>query len=102
MSHPDDIAGVWRVHDEINRYLLEAISEGGFAALPLLKDGKPSTGRTVARQFAHLHEVRAGYIGREALKDVPLLWSGVEPSRAGLRAAFAASGQGSRTGSRVL
>ena len=90
----DDLLEVWRVHDEINLYLLRTIPDEGFAAVPLLKTGKPSTGRTVSRVFAHLHEVRRSHIGREFLKGVPHFETGASPSREDLLEAFRASGRG--------
>jgi uncharacterized damage-inducible protein DinB len=86
------VAAVWRIHEEINLYLLDRISDPGLAAVPLLKDGQPSTGRTVARQFAHMHEVRATHLGRDFLRGVPRFAAGVTPSRTELREAFLASG----------
>ena len=61
----ENVLEIWRVHDEINIFLLENIPDEGFAAVPLLKTGKPSTGRTVSRVFAHLHEVRVSHVGRD-------------------------------------
>ncbi len=92
----EDIAEVWRIHEEINLYLLDTISDAGLDAVPLLKNGRPSAGRTVARQFAHLHEVRAGHLTREFLAGVPRFESGATPSRAELKAAFRASGEAVR------
>jgi hypothetical protein len=86
------IAAVWRIHEEINLYLLDRISDPGLAAVPLLKNGQPSTGRTVARQFAHMHEVRAAHLGREFLRGVPRYGAGVTPLRAELKEGFLASG----------
>ncbi len=54
-----DLLEVWRTHDEINVYLLEQISDQGFEAATLLKNGHYSKGRTVARVFKHMHEVCA-------------------------------------------
>lgn len=90
MPIADDIVEVWRVHDEINFYLLEQISEEGFAAVTLLKNGKPSTGRNVARMFAHMHNVRLSHTGREFSKGVPVFESET-PSREQLIAAFRGS-----------
>lgn len=90
----EDVLEVWRVHEEINRFLLENIPEEGFAAVPLLKTGQPSTGRTVSRVFAHLHGVRVSHIGREFLKGIPRFETGASPGRAELLAAFAASSRG--------
>jgi uncharacterized damage-inducible protein DinB len=91
-----DVLEVWRVHEEINSYLLRNIPEEGFAAVTLLKNGKPSTGRTVSRVFAHLHDVRVGHIGREFLKGVPRFETGASPGREELLEAFRGA-SGSRT-----
>jgi uncharacterized damage-inducible protein DinB len=89
----DPILETWRVHEEINLYLLENIPNEGFASLPLLKNGQPSKGRPVARVFAHLHDVRVAHVSREFLKGVPRFETGATPSRAELLAAFKASGK---------
>lgn len=89
-----DIVEVWRVHDEINIFLLENIPEAGFEAITLLKTGKPSTGRTVRRVFAHLHNVRRSHIGREFLAGIPEFDTGAEPARDELLAAFRAASRG--------
>lgn len=90
----DDVIEVWRVHEEINCYLLGTIPDEGFRAVTLLKNGQPSTGRTVSRVFAHLHNVRRTHIGREFLKGVPTFETGASPSRAELIEAFRASSRG--------
>jgi uncharacterized damage-inducible protein DinB len=90
----DDVLEVWRVHDEINFWLLENIPDPGFAAVPLLRNGTPSKGRTVSRVFAHLHEVRRSHVTREFLKGVPHFEAGVSPGREELLVAFRASGRG--------
>jgi len=87
----DDLLEVWRVHEEINSFLLGSIPDEGFAAVTLLKNGKPSTGRTVSRVFAHLHEVRVTHLGREFMKGLPRFESGVSPGRDELIAAFQSS-----------
>jgi uncharacterized damage-inducible protein DinB len=90
----EDVLEVWRVHDEINVFLLENIPDEGFAAVPLLKTGKPSTGRTVSRVFAHLHEVRRSHVGREFLQGIPAFETGASPGRQELLAAFKACSRG--------
>lgn len=90
----DALLETWRVHDEINTFLLKNIPDAGFDAVTLLKGGKPSTGRTVSRVFAHLHMVRVSHIGREFLPGVPRFETGASPGRAELLAAFRASGNG--------
>jgi uncharacterized damage-inducible protein DinB len=85
---------VWRVHEEINQFLLERIPAEGFDAVTLLKNGKPSTGRSVSRAFAHLHAVRVAHIGREFLKGVPRFETGASPGRDELLEAFRGSSRG--------
>jgi uncharacterized damage-inducible protein DinB len=46
------IADAWAIHDRINRYLLAAVSDEALGAV------SASKGRTVAEQFAHIHNVR--------------------------------------------
>lgn len=52
MSHVDALLDTWRIHQRINLYLLDAVSPEALRDVPLTK------GRTVAEQFAHLHNVR--------------------------------------------
>jgi hypothetical protein len=66
-----DLLEVWRTHDEINFHLLEQISDQGFEAATLLKKGQYSKGRTVARVFKRMHEVRPEHVGREFLAKPP-------------------------------
>jgi uncharacterized damage-inducible protein DinB len=89
----EDVVHVWRVHNEISVFLIERIPEAGFDAVPLLKNGKPSTGRTVAKVFAHVHAVRVSHLGRDFLKGVPRFETGAAPRRGELLAAFDASGR---------
>ena len=89
----ENVLEIWRVHDEINIFLLENIPDQGFAAVPLLKTGKPSTGRTVSRVFAHLHEVRVSHLGREFLLGIPRFEAGASPNREELLTAFRAAGR---------
>ncbi|MGH9361487.1 MAG: hypothetical protein ACRD2T_06175, partial [Thermoanaerobaculia bacterium] len=59
----------WRTNNQIDLFLLRNLRPGGLDAVTLLKDGKPSKGRTVARVFAHLHNVRLLWTGRAAKKQ---------------------------------
>ena len=86
----DGVLELWRVHEEINEFLLASIPDEGFAAAPLLKTGKPSKGRTVSRQFAHMHAVRVSKIGREFLKGIPRFDKDASPGRGELQVAFRA------------
>lgn len=48
----DQIVETWRIHDRINRYLLDAITEDALSSAIAPK------GRTVFKLFAHVHNVR--------------------------------------------
>ena len=48
----DQLVETWRIHDRINRYMLEGIRPEALGAV------SASKGRTVAEQFAHMHNVR--------------------------------------------
>jgi hypothetical protein len=49
----EDVLEVWRIHEQINTYLLNLLPEKSFTALTLFKNGQLSKGSTVARVFAH-------------------------------------------------
>lgn len=93
----DAILEAWRTHDAINRYMLDEIPEGGLAVVPLLKNGMPGKGRSVARQIAHMVDVRVAHFRlteKALMKGVPEAKKGTEPSRQQLQAALEASGRG--------
>ena len=46
------IAEAWAIHDRLNRYLLASVPDEALTAV------SASKGRTVAEQFAHIHNVR--------------------------------------------
>jgi uncharacterized damage-inducible protein DinB len=48
----EQLIETWKIHDRINRYLLDAIPEESLQAALLQK------GRTVFKLFAHIHDVR--------------------------------------------
>lgn len=85
-------AELWIVHNEIWLHLIETLPEAGFAAVPLLKNGKPSTGRTLWRNFVHLHDVRLTRLSAAERKAIPPLDGEAAPDRAQLLAAYRASG----------
>ncbi|HEX2863458.1 MAG TPA: hypothetical protein VHN99_02725 [Deinococcales bacterium] len=82
-----------QVHDGSSRFPLERVPDAGLAAVPLLEPGLPGRGRTVARVFAHLHEVRAHQLPRDLARDLPVFEKDAQPERAALLAALAASGE---------
>lgn len=91
----DDLLEAWRVHDEINRFILDWIPSEGLEAVTLLKTGKPSRGRNVARIFAHMHEVRRAKLERNhpAAAELPRLEGSESPSAERLREALARSSE---------
>ncbi len=60
---PAQLAETWRIHDRINRYLLSAIQPDALSAIGLTR------GRSVAEQFAHIHNVRLMWI-KEGAPDL--------------------------------
>jgi uncharacterized damage-inducible protein DinB len=87
----ESVLEIWRVHEEINSFLLKNIPDAAFQAVPLLKTGQPSTGRTVSKVFAHMHAVRVAHVGRDFLKGIPRFEAGAAPSRPELIKAMQAS-----------
>ena len=81
----------WRTNNRINLFLFDAISDEGMRCT-LSKHG----GRDVARQFAHLHDVRVDHLARRA-KDLadglPVFKSKEHPDRDKVREALEASGE---------
>lgn len=81
----------WRVHNAINLELLRRIPRKGFAAVP-----SGSRGRTVADQFAHMNNVRVGWLGFNGVGGGKRFASSKRapaPAPRQLMAAFRASGQ---------
>lgn len=85
---PAQIAETWRIHDRINRYLLDAIQPDALSAVGLTK------GRSVAEQFAHIHNVRLMWIKEgapELLDGLRKIEKGAPVDHASLRAALESS-----------
>jgi uncharacterized damage-inducible protein DinB len=64
----EQLLDAWCIHDRINQYLLSAISPGA------LRSVSASKGRSVAEQFAHMHNVRLMWLKQAA----PALLDGLE------------------------
>ncbi len=93
----DAILEAWRTNEAVNRHLLDQISDAGLAAIPLLKNGQPGKGRDVARQIAHMVDVRVAHFKaseKSLMKGVPAFEKGVSPSREHLKGGLAASSAG--------
>jgi uncharacterized damage-inducible protein DinB len=88
----EDVLEVWRVHEEINSFLLAHIPGDGFNAVMPLGRGERCPRRTVARVFAHLYLVRVANLGGDVPDVLPRLDPHVTPSREELQRAFRASG----------
>lgn len=56
----NELVETWNIHDRINRYLLAAVPEGALVGV------SASKGRTVAEQFAHIHNVRLMWLKEAA------------------------------------
>ncbi|HEU0015194.1 MAG TPA: DinB family protein [Longimicrobium sp.] len=80
----------WRIHDRINRYLLDAIPPEA------LGDVAQTKGRSVAETFAHVHNVRLMWLKEaapELLEGLEKLEKGAALDHAALRAALTVSGE---------
>ena len=85
----EQLIQTWQIHNRINLYLLDEVSDEAWLDL------SASKGRSVAEQFAHLHNVRLMWLKSAA----PELLAGQEKvekdeaaDKARLRAALTASG----------
>jgi uncharacterized damage-inducible protein DinB len=79
----------WQIHNRINLYLLDGVAPGALA------DVAPSRGRSVAEQFAHLHNVRLMWLNSaapELLAGLTRLEKGAALDAATLRGALESSG----------
>lgn len=91
----DQVIGAWHVHNQINLYLLQQIPVKGLAAVPLA-----SRGRSVARQFGHMHQVRLAWLRYNdpvLVSELPPFAKGALPNRRQLKAALRASGKAVET-----
>lgn len=92
MSHPllDEILEAWRTNNRINLLLLDEISEEGLRCTLSTRGG-----RDVARQFAHMHDVRVYHLEKRAkdlAEGLPVFRSKNSPDRKVLKEATEASG----------
>jgi uncharacterized damage-inducible protein DinB len=85
----DPLVETWSIHDRINAYLLDALSDEALTA------ALPPKGKTVFKQFAHVHNVRLLWLKAAA----PDLMTGLDKiesdtgDKTDLIAALAASGK---------
>ena len=79
----------WQIDHRVNFVLIDAISEPGMASTLSTRGG-----RDVARQFAHMHNVRLGWLEayrKDLAKDVGKFASKGSPSKSELKKAHTAS-----------
>jgi uncharacterized damage-inducible protein DinB len=86
----------WQINHRVTLRLLEELSDDALQATLSTRGG-----RDVARQLAHVHEVRAGYAETTSRTNrsakLPHFARGVSPSQKQLRAALVASAKGIET-----
>jgi uncharacterized damage-inducible protein DinB len=86
----EQLVDTWRIHNRINLYLLDAVAPEALADVP------PTRGRSVAEQFAHLHNVRIMWLNAAApdlLAGLEKLEKGSPAGHAELRRALEDSGR---------
>ncbi|HVS80933.1 MAG TPA: DinB family protein [Pyrinomonadaceae bacterium] len=92
----EQLVEAWQINHRVTLRLLDALSEADLRATLSTRGG-----RDVARQLAHLHEVRAGFAevtSKTNLKaKLPHFAKGESPSKKQLRAALEASAKGVET-----
>lgn len=84
----EQLLETWRIHDRIHHYLLDAV------APEALGDVSASKGRTVAEQFAHVHNVRLLWLGSaapELMEGLAKIEKGEAADKEHLAAALTAS-----------
>lgn len=87
----DELTEAWRTSNRINLFLIDKISAAGMKC-SLSKRG----GRDVARQFAHMHNVRVWHLekrARDLAEGLAEFETKVTPTKTQLRKALAASGK---------
>lgn len=89
MDLTDQLVDAWHIHNRINLYLLDAIPADALSGV------SASKGRSVAAQFAHMHNVRLMWLksaAPELLAGLDKLETKPPPDKNALRAALEASG----------
>lgn len=91
----DDLLDAWRIHNEIHLHLLRWVPPDGLEAVTLLKTGKPSRGRNVARILAHVHAVRMSKLERnmDGADELPRFEGSESPDAGRLADALTRSGE---------
>lgn len=92
----DQLVEAWQINHRVTLKLLDALSDEALRATLSTRGG-----RDVARQLAHVHEVRAGYAEitskTNRLAKLPHFAKGASPSKKELKSALTASAEGIET-----
>src|SRR5262245_39776221 len=87
----EQVLEAWRINNRINLFLIDRITDAGWTSTTSARGG-----RDVARQFAHLHNVRLGWLevsAKDLLKGLKKFDAKVSPMKAEAKAALAVSGE---------
>ena len=79
----------WQINDRVNLMLLDHITEAGLRSTLSTRGG-----RDVARQFAHIHNVRVGWLdvcAKDLQKGLETFGKDAEPTKPELKKALTAS-----------
>jgi len=85
----DQILETWHINNRVNLMLLDQITEAGLRSSLSTRGG-----RDVARQFAHMHSVRVGWLdvcANDLRKGLATFGKDADPSKAELKKALNAS-----------
>ena len=91
----DDLLEAWRTNNRINLYLFDRITDEGMRCTLSTRGG-----RDVARQFAHMHDVRLYHLQKRApdlAEGQTAFRSKEHPDRDAVREALVASGEAVET-----
>jgi uncharacterized damage-inducible protein DinB len=85
----EQLIETWRINNRVTLKVLEALPVGALGATLSARGG-----RDVARQFAHLHDVRLGWLPKRDVSDaITRFAKGESPDKAKLAQAFGESAQ---------
>jgi uncharacterized damage-inducible protein DinB len=85
----EQLLETWHINNRVNLMLIDHITEAGLRSTLSTRGG-----RDVARQFAHVHNVRVGWLdvcAKDLRKNLQTFGKDAEPSKAELKKALTAS-----------
>ena len=87
----DQLLETWHINNRVNLMLIDHITEPGLRSTLSTRGG-----RDVARQFAHMHNVRVGWLdvcAKDLHQNLQMFGKDAEPSKAELKNALTASAE---------